>query len=323
MRYWWVNQNQSHRHEIGDGYMWSPKLQQDGKKHFSYEYMKHVEPGDIIFSYANSAIIAVGVAQTICFPYPKPSEFGNTGTYWSDDGWKILVNYRRLAISVRTIDHIARLRPFLPTIKSPLRPENGYANQAYLFEINKQLAQEIAQLIDHYTVDLVNGHLITDIEARTDSVDLQIEVLEDYLEDNLLNSAEISDTEKETLIKSRRGQGRYREQLLLLEPRCRVTGVNNPEHLIASHIKPWRNSNNVERLDPENGFMLTPTIDHLFDKGFISFDNDSSIILSDVAKRDEMIRMGVIGRDAPNNIGVLRESQKNYLDWHRENILLS
>ena len=64
MNFWWVNQKQTHRHEIGEGYMWSPKRQQDSHKHFSYEYMKHIQPGDIIFSYANAAIVAVGVAKT-------------------------------------------------------------------------------------------------------------------------------------------------------------------------------------------------------------------------------------------------------------------
>jgi putative restriction endonuclease len=68
MNFWWVNQKRTYRHEIGEGYMWSPKRQQDGNKHFSYEYMKHVQPGDIIFSYANAAIIALGIASTHFLP---------------------------------------------------------------------------------------------------------------------------------------------------------------------------------------------------------------------------------------------------------------
>ncbi len=55
-----------------------------------------------------------------------------------------------------------------------------------------------------------------------------------------------------------------------LEQRCRITGVDRPEHLRASHSKPWRDSDNAERLDGENGLLLTPSIDHLFDRGFIS-----------------------------------------------------
>ncbi|MEI6914209.1 MAG: HNH endonuclease signature motif containing protein, partial [Armatimonadota bacterium] len=55
------------------------------------------------------------------------------------------------------------------------------------------------------------------------------------------------------------------------ERECRLTHVGNPTHLIASHIKPWRESNNDERLAGGNGLLLTPSIDHLFDRGFITF----------------------------------------------------
>ena len=322
MRYWWVNQKQTYRHEIGDGYMWSPKKQQNGKPHFSYEYMKHVEPGDIIFSYANAEIIAVGIAKTHCYSFPKPLEFGRAGTYWSDEGWKVDVHYRKVSTPVRTMDYIDVLRPYLPTVRSPIRPENGRGNQAYLFQIDKPLAIALAQLIDQQTVDLVNSHIIEENNEVVETISAHIEEWENKIENDIKESPEISETEKDTLVKSRRGQGRYREQLLLLEPKCRITGVSNPEHLIASHIKPWRSSDNNERLDPENGFMLTPSIDHLFDKGFIGFENDGSILLADVANRDAMEKMGVTGRNAPTNIGNIRDNQKMYLEWHRNNILL-
>ena len=322
MRYWWVNQKQTHRQEIGEGYMWSPKKQQDNKPHFSYEYMKHIEPGDIIFSYANAEIIAVGIAKTHCYSYPKPLEFGKAGAYWSDEGWKVDVHYQKVSSPVRTIDYIDVLRPYLPSAKSPIRSENGRGNQAYLFNIDKSFALALAQLIDQRIVDLVNSHIVAESSDVNETIDSHIEEWENKIEIDIKESSDIPETEKETLVKSRRGQGKYRKQLLLLEPQCRITEVNNPEHLIASHIKPWRSSDNNERLDPENGFMLTPSIDHLFDKGFIGFDNDGSILLADVANRDAMEKIGVIGNNAPSNIGSLRENQRKYLDWHRDNILL-
>ena len=73
MQYWWVNQKQTYRQEIGEGYMWSPKRKKDGRKHFSYEYIKHVQPGDVVFSYAKAAIIAVGVVSTNCYSFSKAS----------------------------------------------------------------------------------------------------------------------------------------------------------------------------------------------------------------------------------------------------------
>lgn len=321
MHYWWVNQKQTYRHEIGEGYMWSPKRQQDGHQHFSYEYMKHIQPGDIIFSYANAAIIAVGVARTHCYSFPKPLEFGHAGIYWSDEGWKVDVNYRRLK-PVRTMDHIDALRHLLPGSKSPIRPENGRGNQAYLFQIDKPFALALANLIDRQTVDLVTGNYVADVSKSEDTIDAHLDAWEDKIEEDIHSATDMSDTEKETLVKARRGQGKYRQLLLGIERRCRITGVDKEEHLIASHVKPWRSSNNDERLDPENGFMLTPTIDHLFDKGFISFDAGGSILLADVADRGAMERMGVIGKDAPTNVGSFCDGQKHYLDWHRESILL-
>ena len=322
MNYWWVNQKQTHRHEIGEGYMWSPKLQQDSNKHFSYEYMKHIQQGDIIFSYANAAIIAIGVARTHCYPFPKPLEFGRAGLYWSDEGWKVDVNYRRLNQPVRTMDHIDTLRHLLPDTKSPIRPENGQGNQAYLFQIDKPMALALAHLIDRQTVDLISGNYVSEPSESADTIEVHIEAWENKIEEKILMSDDISETEKETLVKARRGQGKFRKLLLGREPRCRITGVDKPEHLIASHIIPWRSASNEQRLDPENGFMLTPTIDHLFDKGFISFDNDGTILLADVANRDAMNKMGVIGGNAPENIGELGSEKKSYLDWHRESVLL-
>lgn len=323
MNYWWVNQKQTHRHEIGEGYMWSPKRQKDGSKNFSYEYMKHIQPGDIVFSYAHASIVAVGVAQSHCYPFPKPLEFGNAGVNWSDEGWKVDVHYRRLINPVRTMDHIGALRGLLPNNKSPIQSENGRGNQAYLFKIDKPLALAIAYLIDHQAVDLVNGNYVADAIEAADTIGFHIEMWENKIEESILFSRDIAETEKETLVKARRGQGRFRELLLNREPRCRITGVEKPEHLIASHIKPWRSASNDERLDPENGFMLTPSIDHLFDKGFISFDNSGSILLADVADRGAMEKMGVIGVNVPSNIGMLGEAKKEYLSWHQEFIFLS
>ena len=68
---------------------------------------------------------------------------------------------------------------------------------------------------------------------------------------------------------------------------------------------------------------MTPSIDHLFDKVFISFDNNGSIVLADVADRSSMERMEVIGADVKTPPRPLSQGQLNYIEWHRENILLT
>ena len=65
-----------------------------------------------------------------------------------------------------------------------------------------------------------------------------------------------------------------------IERACRITGVTREEHLRASHCKPWRDSSNEERLDGENGLLLTPNADHLFDRGFIGFEDNGDVRVS-------------------------------------------
>jgi hypothetical protein len=99
-----------------------------------------------------------------------------------------------------------------------------------------------------------------------------------------------------------------------------VTKVARLEHLVASHTKPWRDSTNEERLNGENGLLLTPTIDHLFDKGFISFEDKGDLIVSPVADRVSLLKMG-IKPEGKVNVGMFSEGQRVFLDYHRENVL--
>src|SRR3954452_12614234 len=81
MRYWWVNQNQTFRHEWDGGYLWSPKRNANGARNPFYESMREVSPGDVVFSFVDTLIAAIGLAQSYCWESPKPAEFGETGAY--------------------------------------------------------------------------------------------------------------------------------------------------------------------------------------------------------------------------------------------------
>jgi hypothetical protein len=102
---------------------------------------------------------------------------------------------------------------------------------------------------------------------------------------------------------------------------CRITKVDNPAHLRASHCKPWRDASHQERLNGENGLLLTPSIDHLFDRGFISFEDSGRLILSPVADLRSLARMGV-PTDGSVNVGSFTEGQRFFLDYHRNSVLL-
>ena len=80
---------------------------------------------------------------------------------------------------------------------------------------------------------------------------------------------------------AREGQGKYREKLLEQCRYCPFTMISDERLLIASHIKPWAASDEKEKVDPYNGYMLSPLYDKLFDRGFITFTSERHVILSD------------------------------------------
>lgn len=125
--------------------------------------------------------------------------------------------------------------------------------------------------------------------------------------------------EKKRLSKARVGQGKYREQLLRLCPFCPITLVSDDRILIASHIKPWVKSNDFEKTDPLNGFMLTPTFDFLFDRGFLSFTDDKKSILSPFLSKMTYSKLGI--SDDKTFPHLATSSREKYLEYHRSEVL--
>lgn len=133
--------------------------------------------------------------------------------------------------------------------------------------------------------------------------------------------ATIPATTREAVVLARRGQGLFKQRVMQIERACRITGVTRVEHLRASHCKPWRDATNEERLDGENGLLLTPNADHLFDRGFIGFEDNGDMLISPVAHKDSLHRLGLDpGRKI--NVGRFAEGQRRYLEFHRDYVLL-
>ena len=88
-----------------------------------------------------------------------------------------------------------------------------------------------------------------------------------------------------------------------------------------SRCKPWRDSTNEERRNGENGLFLAPSIDHLFDRGFIGFENNGKLIVSPVAHRPSLQRMGI---DTMNgqNVGGFSDGRKTFLEFNRNAVFL-
>ncbi len=121
MRYWWVNQNQTFKHEIDGGYLWSPKRKANGARNPFYEFMREVSPGDFIFSFENTFIRAIGLAQSNAYESPKPAEFGTAGPNWNAIGWRVDVNFFMLDHLVRPAEHMEKILPVMPQTYSPLQ----------------------------------------------------------------------------------------------------------------------------------------------------------------------------------------------------------
>ncbi|MDP8984702.1 MAG: HNH endonuclease [Pseudomonadota bacterium] len=141
---------------------------------------------------------------------------------------------------------------------------------------------------------------------------------DDCAEQVLCERTDIGATEKQTLVNARRGQGLFRERVIELECRCRVTGVDSINHLRASHIKPWKDSSDFEKLDGNNGLLLAPHVDHLFDQGYIGFADIGDLLVS-VRCPAELLEMWGINEAA--NVGPFRLAQRAYLAHHRAHVL--
>ena len=123
------------------------QTQPNGARNPYYESMREVAPGDLVFSFMDTRILAVGIAQSYCWESPKPQEFGNAGQNWENIGWKVKVNFTELANKVRPKDHIEVLRPLLPERYSPLQPNGNGLQSVYLTGVPTPLAEVLLGLI--------------------------------------------------------------------------------------------------------------------------------------------------------------------------------
>lgn len=319
MRYWWVNQNQTFRQEFLGGYLWSPKRKANGDRNPFYDFMREVAPGDVVFSFAQTRIVAIGLVASNAYEAPKPAEFGSTGAYWHLIGWRVDVRFVALQLPIRPADSMGMLAPLLPDRYAPLTPSGSGLQSIYLTLLPEPLAFALIDLLG------AEAHAILKHYRAASETPIQPAVGLVAWEEHELQKVQadptVLETERTAIVLARRGQGLFKERVRTIETACRITGVDRVEHLRASHCKPWRDATNVERLDGENGLLLTPDVDHLFDRGFIGFDDNGDVLLSPVAHTESLVRMG-LDPNRLGNVGRFSEGQKRYLGFHRENVLL-
>jgi len=319
VRYWWVNQNQTYRHEVPGGYLWSPKRKANGDRNPFYDFMREVAPGDAVFSFAETQIRAIGIVASHAYEAPKPLEFGQAGAYWDNIGWRVDVRFAELRLPIRPSEHMDVLARLLPERYSPLLPTGSGLQSVYLTRMSEPFAGALADLIGAEARSLILGSRVAEERALQPAIGL-VE-WEEHEMNRVRGEAALPETTRQAIVLARRGQGLFKQRVMQIERACRITGVSREEHLRASHCKPWRDANNEERLDGENGLLLTPNADHLFDRGFIGFEDNGDVLLSPVAHKDSLARMGLASSNK-TNVGGFSEGQRRYLEFHRENVLL-
>ena len=188
----------------------------------------------------------------------------------------------------------------------------------YLFETTPEGRKFIdeLELVDYFFKQIPdkNGDIRRGIIFKLKSLKGEIEdekgkprLAEDYNKPN--------NTERKGLVTSRVGQGWFRKQLLeKWGNKCAVTGSNLTQILIASHIVPWGKGTDQERLDIENGIILSPIYDALFDRNLISFSDKGKIMLSEKLNDIDLNCFGITKNETID----VTEGMKKYLKRHRE-----
>lgn len=301
MAFWWVNHKMTGRHEVAGDYLWSPKFNQNGRRNRFYDNMALAKAGDIVFSFIGSRIVAVGVVADSASTAPKPAEFSGVGNYWSHEGWFLPVAFKAISpLSPR--DHLGLIVPLLPETHSPIRAD-GRGNVVYLASISESLGELLIAL---------TGADVTPLPLVDHDPAPALEALQDI--ESIKQNPAIPETQRLQLVKARVGQGIFRSNTLLRHPTCRVTGVSDKRLLRASHIKPWKDSTNFERLDGANGIMLSPHVDVLFDLGLMSFDDNGRALVRKDLSQEVLSLWSIPKTQDPSPFGT---EQRHYLQIHR------
>jgi len=306
MAFWWVNHRKTRDHEVVGGYLWSPMRKSNEAFNQTYENMRLVQPGDIVFSYAHRRIGAVGRVTQAATACPKPDAFGSVGDYWSKEGWMVEVEFELAPRPLSPKQEISSIGPLLPSKYSPLQKDGNGNESCYLAGISDALGNLLLVLLDVDAINDAPAALEGDPKVNADALDDIRRVQTD---------SSLTETQRLQLAKARIGQGLFRKRVIVLDGACRVTGVTDTRVLVASHIKPWREADNAERLNGNNGILLSPHVDALFDEELLSFEDDGQMLVHPSLSPDVLYRWSI---DPAKRIEPFRDEQQVFLSRHRE-----
>lgn len=161
------------------------------------------------------------------------------------------------------------------------------------------------------------GNLRVAIVFKLDPIDVNFNPFQNKVAEDASPGLDISETFSSKLTEVRSKQTLFKRRLLTVEKQCRMTGIADLRFLRASHIKPWAKcENGDERTDGSNGLLLSPHADFLFDRGWITFEDDGTLVRSGHLPKDVVARIGLNLKQG-RNCGEFFGAQRSYLEFHR------
>ncbi len=303
---WWVNHRQNFRQEFAGGYLWSPQCNRNGSANESYANMTRVRAGDKVLSCAAGELRALGVALAGARAAAKPVDHGLIeGAGAGEPGWYVPVRLQLLDEPLRIKEHAAALAAVLPERYSPIRASGDSNPSVYLAPVPVRMVVLLRELL-HGQLERVLAGLVRPAGAEWAAEAAAVGI---GLRRDLLPS------ERAQLLRARRGQGVFRQNVEQYEHGCRLTKVLDRRHLRAVHIKPWYTCDDREMLDGCNGLLLAPHVQHLFERGYISFADDGAVLVSRRLNPSVLAAWGVT---LPCQAGPFRAEQQAYLACHRD-----
>jgi len=297
--FYWVNIGTSYKEVAQYKFLWAPEntVNQKGQVivEAGWKAVPFVKKSDVLFCNYKGSLIHVAVAKDDAYSAPRPEN--RSFDQWKNEGYKIDVELHTLKIPIDNTDFID---DFIPQFNEHCNPK--------LFAKNKTVSQKYMVKLPASAGAFLLGFV------GDEALQIQDSLLINKVDDNKNKIPEGS--ERETISKARVGQGKFRQEVLKVwNEKCALTGVGVREILVASHIIPWQLSNNKQKVDKYNGLALSPDVDKLFDKGFISFDDNGSMLVKSSLPDETLNQLGI---KTSKRIEGLKEQHLVYLRKHRE-----
>ncbi len=287
MSFYWVNLGGTHEEVKEKQFLWAPHDEQRRLKH--WDVVGQVKEGDVIFCAYGTYVQHVAIAQADAFMAKRPVTRKKQNE--ADFGHQVNIVFEQNA---------------QPVLKSQLAPD-------FLNRFNESCSTKV------FTNKGVAQFYMSQLSTEAGLFLLETMGLSNSPIDTLVDEGSqrpVEITEREALVLARIGQGVFRQELLARwNDSCALTGLRNKALLVASHIVPWADATNEERLDVDNGLLLVVHMDCLFDRGLISFADDGELLLSNLLVEDDR---KVFSLASYKGISGLTEGNKRFLGRHRK-----